>query len=121
MRYLVSEVERLYKINLPRGMSKIDRANFRSTFKYACARRIAARAWAIMETLRNDDAKAIAATGSRALVVVQSIDAMLAEANALLGDVKSIAIRPKRPGLGTALGREAGNTVKLQKQLGDGK
>ena len=118
MYMFVGEVERLYKLNLPKGMSKIDRANFRSTFKMACAMRIAARCWAIMETLRNDDAKAIAATGSKALVVVQTIDALLAEADALIGDVKAMVVRPKKAGLGTALGRKAGDTVQLQKQAG---
>lgn len=117
MKMFASEVERLYKLNLPKGMSKIDRANFRSTFKMACAMRIAARCWAIMQTLRNDDAKAIAATGSTALVVVQTIDALLAEADALMGEVKTMVVRPKKQGLGTALGRKAGDTVQLQKQV----
>lgn len=118
LRMFAGEVERLYKLNLPKGMSKIDRANFRATFKMSCAMRIAARCWAIMETLRNDDAKAIAATGSKALVVVQTIDALLAEADAAMGDVKKIvAVRPRKAGLGTELGRKAGNTVQLQKQV----
>lgn len=114
---LAGEVERLYKLNLPKGMSKIERANYRSTFKMACAMRLAARAWAIMQTLRNDDAKAIAATGSTALVVVQTIDKLLAEADAMLGDVKAIAVKPRKPGLGTFDGRKAGDTVQLQKQV----
>lgn len=117
LRMFTAEVERLYKLNLPKGMSKIDRANFRATFKMACAMRIAARCWAIMQTLRNDDAKAIAATGSKALVVVETIDALLAEADALIGDVKSVAMRPRKQGLGSALGRKAGDTVQLQKQV----
>lgn len=117
LRMFAGEVERLYKLSLPKGMSKVERANFRATFKMACAMRIAARCWAIMETLRNDDAKAIAATGSKALVVVQTIDALLAEADAALGDVKKAVARTPRAGLGTALGRKAGDTVKLQKQV----
>lgn len=118
LRTFVAEVERLYKLNLPKGMTKLDRANYRSTFKKACAMRIAARCWAIMETLRRDDAKAIAATGSTALVVVQTIDALLAEADALMGDVKKLPVKVARFGLGTEAGRRAGNTVQLQKQVG---
>lgn len=116
-RFFVEEVERLYKMNLPKGLSKSDRADFRRSFKYACARRLAARAWAIMETLRNDDHKAIAATGSRALVIVESIDAQLAAADELLKDSKQLIVRQRTSGLGTALGRQAGDTVKLQEQL----
>lgn len=117
LKFFAAEVERLYKLSLPKGMSKIDRANFRSTFKMACAMRIAARCWAIMETLRRDDAKAIAATGSTALVVVQTIDALLAEAEALMSDVKKLVVRRPKDGLGTELGRRAGNSVQLQKQV----
>jgi len=118
LKFLVAEVERLSNAYLPKGLSKIDRANYRSTFKMACAMRLAARAWAIMETLRNDDAKAIAATGSKALVVVQTIDALLAEADAMMGnDVKTMTVRPRKAGLGTHDGRAAGNSVQLQKQV----
>ena len=117
LKFFVDETERLYKLNLPKGLSKLDRANFRATFKMACARRIAARCWAIMETLRQDDAKAIEATGSRALVIVQSIDAMLAEADAMLGDAKKLPVRKMRFGLGTDAGRAAGDKVELQKKV----
>lgn len=117
--YLCAEVERLYKRNLPKGMSQEDRANFRRTFKFACARRLAARAWAIMEELRQDDVKAIAATGSRALVIVQSIDAQLAEADAMLKEAgtKIVKHKPRADGLGTTMGRQAGNEVQLQNQV----
>jgi len=117
LRFFAAEVERLYKLNLPKGMTKLDRANYRSTFKMACAMRIAARCWAIMETLRRDDTKAIAATGSTALVVVETIDKLLAEADALMGDVKKLVVRSRKAGLGTYAGRKAGDTVKLQKEL----
>lgn len=116
-KFLCAEVERLYKARLPKGMSKEDRANFRRTFKFACARRLAARAWAIMEELRRDDVKAIGATGSRALVVVQSIDAQLAEADAMLKGKKVVVHKPRADGLGTLEGRRAGDTVQLQKQV----
>lgn len=117
LAFFTAEVERLYKLNLPRGMSKIDRANYRATFKASCALRIAARCWAIMQSLRNDDAKAIAATGSKALVVVETIDKLLAEADAMIGDVKKLPARQQKLGLGTFDGRKAGDTVQLQKQV----
>lgn len=117
MAFLAGEVERLYKLNLPKGLSKETRAEYRRTFKFACAHRLAARAWAIMEMLRHDDAKAIAATGQRALVVVQSIDEQLAEADALLGDTKKAVVKVRKAGNGSAAGRAAANTVQLQKQV----
>lgn len=121
LAFLVAEVERLYKVNLPKGLDKTTRAEYRRTFKFACARRLAARAWAIMETLRNDDAKAIAATGSKALVLVQSIDVQLAEAAAILeaDGVKSKKAVTRKAGNGTDAGRAAANTVQLQKQVGN--
>lgn len=115
--YLVCEVERLYKLHLPKGMSKIDRANYRRTFKWACSMRLAARAWAIIEMLRRDDLKAIEATGSRALVVVESIDAQLKAADMLLGDVKTMVVHPRAAGMGTLDGRRAGETVELQRRV----
>jgi hypothetical protein len=120
LHYLVAEVERLYKANLPKGLDKATRAEYRRTFKFACGRRLAARAWAIMETLRNDDAKAIAATGSKALVVVQSIDTQLAEADDMLkaAGVKTAKNVMRKGGNGTLAGQRAGNTVQLQKQVG---
>lgn len=120
MQWLCSEVERLYKLHLPRGMSKADRTEYRRTFKWACSMRLAARAWAIMEMLRQDDAKALEATGSRALVVVESIDQQLkAAADKLeeMGVTKRIVVHPRAAGLGTQAGRDAGDTVELQKRV----
>jgi hypothetical protein len=119
-RFLVNEVERLYKFNLPKGLSKDARAEFRRNFKYACARRLAARAWAIIQELRNSDVKALEATGSRALVVVASIDQQLAEAAEILEKegVKTMVVRQRMPGFGTQQGRNAGDTVELQRRVG---
>lgn len=120
--FLIGEVERQYKLNLPRGMTKADRANYRKTFKFACARRLAERAWAIIDTLRRDDTRALAQTGSTALVVVQSIDQMLAEADELIRGMTNIRqvrlTRPRATGLGTLQGRRAGDNIKLNQQLG---
>jgi len=118
--WLITAVEQQYKAHLPRGMSKIDRANYRRTFKWSCSMRLAARAWAaIMESLRRDDLKALEATGCRALVVVKSIDAQLAEIDAMLGEmsVKTLVVHPKAAGLGTLDGRRAGDSVELQKKV----
>lgn len=75
-----------------------------------------------MEMLRKDDAKAIEATGSRALVVVESIDQQLNAAQELIdtelgADAKKVIIHPRAAGLGTLAGRSAGDTVELQRRV----
>lgn len=67
--WLMRQVELLYKQNLPRGLSQSVRAEFRRTFKAACAARVRDRAISLMYEMRRDDAKAQAATGQNALVV----------------------------------------------------
>jgi hypothetical protein len=116
--YLVGEVERLYKVCLPKGMSKIDRANFRKTFKFACARRLFLRAVLIIDELKKG--KGVASVGSTALVVVESIAAQLREAEEFMMGSMNVKIRMERSkaaGLGTNAGRQAGDTVKLQRAL----
>lgn len=121
MKWLCDEVERLYKLHLPKGMTKADRAEYRRTFKWACSMRLSARAWAIMEMLRQDDAKALEATGSRALVVVESIDQQLKAAEDWLErempNAKAVVVHPRAAGLGTLAGRDAGDTVELQRRM----
>lgn len=67
--WLMRQVELLYKQNLPRGLSQSVRAEFRRTFKAACALRVRDRAIALMYEMRRNDAKAQEATGQNALVV----------------------------------------------------
>ena len=69
MFFLFRQIEALYKEALPRGLSQRDRAEFRRTFKPACALRTLERARAHMEKLKQDEATAREATGQNALVV----------------------------------------------------
>jgi hypothetical protein len=119
--WLTDQVEALYKEALPPGLSKSTRAELRRTFKYACAIRIRGRAWKMMESLRNDDTLAIAATGSTALVIVKHDDALKAEADSLIAEKsngRTLTVRPRKAGVGTLLGFQAGDRVELNKQLG---
>lgn len=69
MFWLMRQVELLYKQHLPRGMTQRDRAEYRKTFKAACAKRVMDRAYQMMIEMRQNDRAAQAATGQNALVV----------------------------------------------------
>lgn len=117
--FLLDQVEAFYKIALPRGLSKPARADFRRSFKLACASRVYHRAEEIMQQFRNNDAKALEYTGSKALVVVQSIDQQLKECEAFM---ETLNLRDSRAvsyktGTGTLAGRKAGDQVKLNHQV----
>ena len=67
--WLMRQVELLYKQNLPRGLSQSVRAQYRKTFKAACAHRVYERAVVLMRDMQFNQAKAQQATGQNALVV----------------------------------------------------
>lgn len=69
MFWLMRQVELLYKQNLPRGLSQSVRAEFRKTFKAACAHRVYERARNLMWDMKMNEQSAKAATGQNALVV----------------------------------------------------
>lgn len=119
-RYLIEQVETQYKLNLPRGMTKSDRAEYRRTFKFACSQRVWTRAQKIMEQFRNNDAKALEYTGSRALVIVASIDKQLKECQEFMDtlDLKKARSVTRRMGSGTHDGLKAAEKVNLNRKLG---
>lgn len=67
--WLMRQVELLYKQNLPKGLSQTVRAQYRKTFKAACAHRVYQRAISLMRDMRMNNAAAQSATGQNALVV----------------------------------------------------
>lgn len=69
MMWLMRQVELLYKQNLTRGLSQRDRAEFRKTFKVACAHRVHHRAIELMRNMQFNEVAAREATGQNALVV----------------------------------------------------
>lgn len=121
MVFIIDQVEQQYKLNLPKGLDKATRAEFRRTFKYACANRVMSRAWDIVEQFRNNDAMALEYTGSRALVVVESIDLQLKEIKDFMSqtmpDVTELTTRPRQGGNGTLAGLRAGDRVELNKKV----
>lgn len=79
MLWLVRQVELLYKQNLPRGLSKRDRADFRNSFKDMCARRVLQRAYDLVRNMKTQDQAAQEATGRNALVVAGYFDGLRRE------------------------------------------
>lgn len=67
--WLMRQVELLYKEHLPRGLSQTVRAQYRKTFKAACANRVHMRAIKLMREMRMNNTTAQEATGQNALVV----------------------------------------------------
>jgi hypothetical protein len=67
--WLMRQVELLYKEHLPRGLSQTVRAQYRKTFKAACAHRVYERAATLMREMRYNNQSAQQATGQNALVV----------------------------------------------------
>lgn len=79
MFFLMRQVEEIYKSSLPKGLSKRDRAEFRRTFKPACALRAKKRAEEVMRELKTNERTAQAATGHNALVVAGYYDTLKSE------------------------------------------
>lgn len=118
--FLASQVEAHYKMNLPKGLTKGDRAEYRRTFKYACANRVYHRAKEIMQQFRDNDAKAIEYTGSTALVVMQTMDQLIAECKTFMDELPGLRdTRPtiRKSGSGTFDGFKAGDKVQLNRAV----
>lgn len=119
--YLIKQVEQQYKIHLPKGMTKAERSEYRRTFKYSCSIRVYNRAVDIMQQFRNNDAKAIEYTGSRALVLVATIDQQLKECREFMDkefpDLKKGRNVARKVGSGSHDGYKAGEKVKLNHAL----
>lgn len=77
--WLMRQVELLYKEHLPRGLTQSVRAQYRKTFKAACAHRVAQRAQTLMREMKQNDGRAQEATGQNALVVQGYFDQLKKE------------------------------------------
>lgn len=121
MFWLLSQVEYFYKQNLPRGLTVSARANYRRTFKEACAHRVLHRANQLMIDMSRTDAAARESTGSTALVVQDYFKKLREEVDeAIKTNIPNLRIaRTMRftGGSGTADGLSAGDRVKLRKEV----
>jgi hypothetical protein len=119
--WLARQVEAIYKASLPKGLDKRTRAEYRATFKDACANRVSSRALRLMLDLTHNQANALGATGQNALVVQGYFDQCFKEADeamrAEFPNIKEGAERKFKYGIGTAAGREAGDRVQLRQEV----
>lgn len=131
LKYLMACVERAYKDNLkaytvtihmwPKAEQVRARAEFRKTFKYACASRLYTRAQDIMQALKTNDSAAQQATGKNALMIVQSVQQQLQEASEWMqsqGFVIETKTHKTPIGSGTRAGFDAGDNIKLRQEVG---
>ena len=79
--WLMRQVELLYKQHLPRGLSVATRAQYRRTFKAACASRVYDRAEDLMRKMEREGIKS-EGVGGNALVVQGYFETLRAENNA---------------------------------------
>lgn len=117
--FIVDQVNALYRLSLPRSLSKADRAQYRRDFKHACTSRVLARIGEIIEASMTDESAA--AIGCTALVVRNHRQQRLDEAKefALRGPgAKSTQItmssRPTRAGIE---GHRAGDQVQINAEI----
>ena len=120
MFWLINQMDSFYKRALPKGLTQSARSEFRRTFKEACAVRIMQRARQMMDDIQKSDAAAQASTGSNALVVMGHFQQLAKENEDVLAGMAIKKGRPKKMsvGSGTLSGAEAGNQIKLRKEIG---
>lgn len=119
MFWLINQMDGFYKQALPKGMTQAARAEFRRTFKEACAVRIMNRARDMMAEMQRSDAAAQASTGSNALVVMGHFQQLVKENEDVLAgmSIRKGRARSMSVGSGTLAGRAAGDHVKLRKDI----
>ena len=97
MFWLMRQVELLYKQNLPKGLTQSARAEYRKTFKAACAHRVFERARNLMWDMKMNERSAQAATGQNALVVQGYFKTLETEINEyFFGTAEEQAARRKK-------------------------
>ena len=120
LMWLMRQVEDFYKAALPSGLSQAARAEFRATFKQACAARVCNRAVKLIKDMSSGD-QAAQATGSNALVVKGYFESLKAENQLVVKESQNV--KPGRPmrlrhGNGSNAGYQAGDRVQLRRQVG---
>lgn len=75
MLWLLGQIDNIYRAHLPKGLPQRTRAEYRKTFKPACAQRVYERAKRLMYDMKTNDTAA-QATGHNALVVKGYFDTL---------------------------------------------
>lgn len=119
--HLAAQIEAWYKLDLPKGLTKMERAKWRHDFKEACALRVYHRVVAIVKDLQENDQKAQEAVGHNALVVLDHRTQLKSELDDFMDARKMKKNRSRALSLryseASARGMEAGNKVKINQEL----
>lgn len=102
--FLNAQIDQYYKAALPKGLSQSDRAQYRKSFKEACARRVLQRA---VEITQRDTPQ----EHSFALVLVDEIEAKLREDEVKESRPRQVTIKDYEAAVA---GYAAGNLVNIQ-------
>lgn len=117
MRWVILQIEHLYKVSLPKGMSQSDRANYRRTFKKSAAIRVLQRVAEIISQIEKEGV-----SGCAALVVVDQRKQLADEAKQF-AETQFNGLRSKTTSLrvavtpGAIAGRAAGDRVQLNRNV----
>lgn len=113
---LVAAVERLYKLGLPTGMTQRQRAEWRRSWKDACARRVYSRACGVVAERR----LGLPSVGASGALVVQMESTLRGEVDEFF-DAMGIRTKTRAVkascGSGTSAGWAAGESVELQRRV----
>jgi Protein of unknown function (DUF2786) len=116
MMWLTQQVEELYKAALPKGMTQRERAEYRKTFKVACAHRVHQRAVDFV----NNPLQIATDIKSTALVVGDYFKQLQSENKEVMAtmSIKKSRARGTQAGSGTMAGFRAGDSVQLHRRVG---
>jgi hypothetical protein len=110
LTFWAQQVEHLYKQHLPPGMSKSDRAKYRTDFKRNCAVTITQRARDLRKQQALDKGE-----GTELVVIQSALEKDVEEFLATKNISRGRGMKLRSDSLGAAHGRQAGNTVQLNR------
>lgn len=116
LAYVVDQIEQLYKVALPAGLSKSERSDFRRTFKQACALRVLNRAVDIVATFEEKgmpECTALVVQDHRKTLQQEAHDFVMRQAGVKARNT-SLSVKVSA---GSILGHLAGDRVKLNREV----
>lgn len=119
--FIANQIEGLYKIALPKGLTKAARGEFRRTFKEACAMRVNSRIETLVHAQITKD-EAAKAAGGTALVVREHRKQLEDDAQEALNAIPGLRMKKSREiaikeTSGAIAGFRAGDTVKIHQEV----
>lgn len=117
LEFLHLQLEQLYKIALPKGMTQKERANFRKSFKEACAIRVYYRVRAMVKKAEQEgmsNCTALVVVDHRKQLAREAQDFLKATVKGLSSKSTSLAVKAN---VGGILGTAAGDKVRIHQEI----